>query len=294
VRARICTVGGVASRLVDAGDIKLSVVSEGSGEPVMLVHGGPGVGHHYLEPMLLHLAASYAVYSYDQRACGRSQVGDVTKITLGGSVADLENLRVALGVERWALVGHSFGSIISLLYAARYPERVVSLALTNSAPPVDPREQALFYSNLTGRFTPEQRDTVQEFENRRSYENEDPEEFENYYGAYFGPCFDDAAMAAGFAFGFTKTTAENLWLSFTRLWSDVEEQRPLERAGKIDAPTLVIHSENDPVPESFSRELSALIGDAEYALLNNANHFAFLENPNPLYHVLDPFLAAHS
>ncbi|MGA9594957.1 MAG: alpha/beta fold hydrolase [Acidimicrobiia bacterium] len=284
----------MVSRFVSVGDIKLFVVSEGSGDPVMLVHGGPGIGHYYLKSMIEHLADRFTVYSYDQRASGRSEVGDVGKITLGDSVADLDNLREALGLERFVLLGHSFGSIIALLYAARYPERVVSLALINPAPPVDPDEQALFYSDLRGRFTPEQRARVEDFENRKLYENADPEEFREYYGAYFGPCFDDAGNARGFDFGFTKTTAQNLWLSFTRLWADVEVQRPLERAEDIVAPTLVVHCENDPIPESFPRRLSSLIGGAEYVVLNDVNHFAFFENPGPFYRVLDPFLDAHS
>ena len=89
----------MVSRFVSVGDIKLFVVSEGSGDPVMLVHGGPGIGHYYLKSMIEHLADRFTVYSYDQRASGRSEVGDVGKITLGDSVADLDNLGETRGLE---------------------------------------------------------------------------------------------------------------------------------------------------------------------------------------------------
>ena len=57
-----------------------------------------------------------------------------------------------------------------------------SLALINPAPPVDPDEQVLFYSDLRGRLTPEQRARVEDSENRKLYENSrDPEEFREYY-----------------------------------------------------------------------------------------------------------------
>jgi proline iminopeptidase len=99
------------------------------GRPVAIVHGGPGGGcnstmRRYHDP------ARYRIVLFDQRGCGRSLPhASLEANTTWHLVADMERLRIHLGIERWQLFGGSWGSTLSLAYAQTHPERVSELVL---------------------------------------------------------------------------------------------------------------------------------------------------------------------
>jgi proline iminopeptidase len=105
-----------------------------AGKPAIVLHGGPGSGcvpfwRGYFNP------AVYRVVLFDQRGCGRSTphasdpAADLASNTTHHLVADIEQLRVHLGIERWLVVGGSWGSTLALAYAERSPERVSEMVL---------------------------------------------------------------------------------------------------------------------------------------------------------------------
>ncbi len=104
------------------------------GKPAVVLHGGPGSGctpdhRRWFDP------AAYRIVLLDQRNCGRSTppasdpATDLSTNTTGHLIADLELLRSRLGIERWLVFGGSFGSVLGLAYAQRYPRRVTELVL---------------------------------------------------------------------------------------------------------------------------------------------------------------------
>jgi proline iminopeptidase len=93
------------------------------------VHGGPGGG---CNPLMrrYHDPKRYRIILFDQRGCGRSAPhASLEENTTWDLVADMERLRQHLNIERWQLLGGSWGSTLSLLYAEMYPERVSELIL---------------------------------------------------------------------------------------------------------------------------------------------------------------------
>ena len=100
-----------------------------AGMPLVFIHGGPGGGslpHHrrYYDPSF------WRIVLYDQRGAGRSTpAADLTDNTTEHLVADIERLRVHLGIDRWLLFGGSWGSTLALVYAQAYPQRVLGLVL---------------------------------------------------------------------------------------------------------------------------------------------------------------------
>ena len=99
------------------------------GRPVLFLHGGPGAGagavhRRFFDP------AYWRVVIFDQRGAGRSRpMGSLTDNTTSDLVADIERLRVHLGVERWLLFGGSWGSTLALAYAQAHADRVRGLVL---------------------------------------------------------------------------------------------------------------------------------------------------------------------
>jgi pimeloyl-ACP methyl ester carboxylesterase len=117
-------------RKIDVADATLYVEEEGSGEPMILINGGPGGTHHYFHPWFSRAKEYARVIYYDQRGTGLS---DFTPGTNGYSVeqavADLERIRTALGIDQWVLLGYSYGGFLAQYYATLHPEHVSGLIL---------------------------------------------------------------------------------------------------------------------------------------------------------------------
>lgn len=124
------------------------------GVPVLLVHGGPGAGiepyhRRFLDPNV------YRMVLFDQRGAGRSTPhASLESNTTQHLLADLELLREHLGINRWLLLGGSWGSALSLLYAESHPQRVLGLILRGIFL-CRPREIRWFYQDGAGRVFPE-------------------------------------------------------------------------------------------------------------------------------------------
>jgi proline iminopeptidase len=123
--------------LLDAGDGQLvywEVCGNPDGRPAVVLHGGPGSGctpgwRRYFDP------DAYRIVLFDQRGCGRSRphasspVIDLSTNTTAHLIADIELLRRHLDVDRWLVLGGSWGSTLGLAYAERHPDRVSELVL---------------------------------------------------------------------------------------------------------------------------------------------------------------------
>src|SRR5579862_1167836 len=100
-----------------------------AGMPAAFLHGGPGAGatpthRRFFDPSF------YRIVVFDQRGAGRSTpVGETRDNTLAHLVADIERLRVHLGIQRWLVFGGSWGSTLALAYAEAFPERCLGLVL---------------------------------------------------------------------------------------------------------------------------------------------------------------------
>lgn len=97
--------------------------------PVLFIHGGPGLGssenhRRYFNPALYH------IINFDQRGCNRSLPQRETRNnTTNDLLADIELIRNHLGIQRWLIFGGSWGATLGLLYAEKYPNRVLGMVL---------------------------------------------------------------------------------------------------------------------------------------------------------------------
>lgn len=104
-----------------------------SGTPVVFLHGGPGQGSQTFARFAgPELERSNRMVYLDQRGSGRSEKHWKKEYSLALMVDDLEQLRKAMRVDRIALIGHSFGTVLAIEYAAKYPQHVSHLVLTGA------------------------------------------------------------------------------------------------------------------------------------------------------------------
>jgi proline iminopeptidase len=107
--------------------------SEGQGEPLLLIPGGPGAGHGYFHPYFSALRTRARVIYFDPFGIGKSdRAKNPAEYTLDGEVADIEALRAALHLGPINLLGHSYGGIVAETYAVKYPQSVKRLILSNT------------------------------------------------------------------------------------------------------------------------------------------------------------------
>ncbi len=112
--------------------------TRGDALPVIAVNGGPGLSHAYMmmNDLWLQVARDRMVILYDQRGTGASQrVAMGAPQTMDAQVADLEAVRAHFGIRQIALVGDSYGGFLVMAYAAKHPEHVAKLVLSDSPPP---------------------------------------------------------------------------------------------------------------------------------------------------------------
>jgi proline iminopeptidase len=152
--------------VLDVGDghrIYWESVGSPSGAPAVYLHGGPGSGarpgsRRYFDPH------GYRAVLFDQRGCGRSRPlasgpgADLSTNTTDHLVADIERLRQYLGIERWVVVGASWGVTLALVYAQRHPERVRGMVL--GAVTAGTRKETTWITRDMGRVFPQRWDDL--------------------------------------------------------------------------------------------------------------------------------------
>jgi proline iminopeptidase len=153
-----------ACGLLDVGDgdqIYWETCGSPAGKPAVFLHGGPGGGATAAHRRLFDPAA-YRIVLLDQRNCGRSQPHaaqpdiDLSANTTVLLVGDLERLREHLGIERWLVLGGSWGSTLALSYAQAHPDRVTDLVLRGVYVVLDADEPWCFAEGGVSRLFPDE------------------------------------------------------------------------------------------------------------------------------------------
>jgi proline iminopeptidase len=267
--------------------ISLNVKVIGHGYPLLLMHGGPGADLYTLMSFK-RLAKQFTLVFYDHRCNGRSEGAEVATMTMENLTADADALRQALGFEKWAVLGHSFGGQVALEYALRYPQSVSHLLLVDTAG--DSRwsqENAPKVLEQRG-FSPEIVDLSRRFLNGQT----EPKEMYpslmklgNAYNPYTGLKQLPHMLIMGVQ---TKLRPEAHIFGARQFkgWT------VMDRLGEIQAPTLVIAGREDfQFPPEHQEELAAGIPNARLVLIDRAGHNPHDERPVETLAAIRSFLA---
>ncbi|HSR48837.1 MAG TPA: alpha/beta fold hydrolase [Anaerolineales bacterium] len=111
----------MAGELISIGDTRLYVESRGDGTPLIVLHGGPGLDHRSFGDYLDPLADRHRLLLVDQRSQGRSDPAPASTWSLEQMAADVTALARNLNLERYAVLGHSYGAFVALQHAVDFP-----------------------------------------------------------------------------------------------------------------------------------------------------------------------------
>ena len=259
----------------------------GSGPLVVVLHGGPGASHDYLLPQYDLLANGRTLFYYDQRGGGRSPVSRDTPVGWREHVADLEEIRGELGLDRLTLCGYSWGGLLAVLYLLEHPDRVERLALVSPAS-ITAEDRQQFEQEFARRMqTPEikqERDALR----ASGLRDKDPEAyqrraFELSVAGYFRD-FHDARNLTPFRVA--ARTQDAVWRSLGRYDLRPRIRETMPRASLL--PPLVVHGTFDPIPIAGSRDLAALVHAKLVEL--PVGHCPHVEATEDFVRALDDFL----
>jgi len=256
--------------------------------PVAFVlHGGPGGDHTGFKPGMSPLAAHMQLVYIDHRGHGRSADGDPALYTLDENVADLEALRLHLGLGPVVVIGTSYGGMVAMAYAARYPASVSKLVLIVTAADGGFRARAKRLIEEHG--TPDQQRVCALLWEGRF---ETAEQMQDYY-AVMGPLYSkayDPAQAAP-----TRSRASYTPAAINNAFKPDGflarmDLRP--ELGRITAPTLILAGRHDWIcPPDYSEELHRLIAGSKLHVFENSSHSIRADEPEALNAMIADFVA---
>ena len=281
------------SKTVPVGDIEIACTIVGEGTPLVVLHGAIGLGSTYMRA-LDPWGDELQLIHYDQRGSGNTPVGDVQRVSFAGGVEDLEGLRQGLGLGRIQVLGHSAGAYLAALYAAEHPATTAAVVLLNPGPPLAPALMKRFGKTMSSRRTPDDDTARKAIEESKDFKAGQPQALERHQLNTFIPFFKERATVEQVSLGFTEITAANVQQGPQRMMGSLGVLDPIRKFAGIEAPTLVVHSELDPIPSEWSRFLAASIPNADFALIEGGSHFPMVEDTEQLRTTVMPWLSKHS
>ncbi|HSA99882.1 MAG TPA: alpha/beta hydrolase [Anaerolineales bacterium] len=299
--------------LVESG-IELAHFAVGEGRNVLVVHGGPG--EPFTQPMsgLAPLTSEFRFHYYDQRGCGEStrpidrfespnmyqnmKTLDQT-LGLGAQLADIEHIRQILGDEKLILIGHSWGGFLASLFAAEFPEHVEALILISPAntlvmpqPDADSDLFAAVRAKLPADEQAEFDAFMQEYMDFNALfqkSEADLVAMNEQFGKYYLQVADIETSAPLPEQG--KPGGWMVWAGYVSMGQRHDYRLALR---DVTIPVLVIHGADDLQSEAATRLYADAFPNTQFAVIENAGHFSFEEQPDRFAAIVKSFLEGYA
>jgi len=275
---------------VDFNGLFLYYTELGEGQPLIVLHGGPGGSHNYFLPYLLPLARTNRLIFMDERGSGRSgKLENASGYTVENMVEDVEALRKALGLRSINLLGHSFGGVIAQAYALKYQNNLSHLILANTFDST--RELNEVWARLKLKVDPEHLQRIEQLEKEGLFNKGKPWEHGRYTAEY-------AELAWGWAYYpymYENRPSPNYnplgnlglaWDVFREMSGsggeflidgNMTSIEYAERLHTVRVPTLIIGGEHDEISSSMANEMHANIAGSQMVVLPKSRHMTFVD-----------------
>ena len=279
---------------IEVPDGKVWYQSVGHGEPLLLLHGGPGATSTYLEALMGLADEGYQVVRYDQLGSGQSdQPDDPSLWTVDHFVRELEVVRAALGFERMHLLGQSWGSFLALEYALHHPERLQTVTLYSGAASTMQCFDGM--NSLRHQLPPETVETMARYEAAHDYENP------AYLAAVQILLDRHLCRVQPWPDELTRSMENMGTAVYNTMWGPNEftltgnlaswDRR--DRLGEIVTPALIVCGRYDEVIPACSETMHAGIPNSRLQIFENSSHLCHMEEPELFFPLLLGFLREH-
>jgi proline iminopeptidase len=277
--------------LVDVGDTRLHVTERGSGDlPLFVLHGGPGLDHTMFGSYLDPLGDVCRLLLVDERGGGRSEPSPPETWTLAHHAADVDALADALELDRYAVLGHSFGAFIALQHAVDFTGRPAATVVSSGIP----HERFLDHVDRElAAFEPvELREQVQSSWARESQARTQADveallvdQLPFHFADPRDPRIDDIRAAMGDAI----YAPDVLRAAASESYGGIVVE---DRLGEVSHPVLVLAGRHDRTCSIEAAEtMAAGLPDAELVVFEASGHMTFVEENEAYLDAVHGFLA---
>lgn len=261
------------------------------GIPILVLHGGPGVPHDYLEP-LAGLADERPVVFYDQLGCGNSDTPDDTSLwNIERFVEELHQVREALGLKKVHIIGQSWGTSLAVDYLlTKHPNGVVSLIL--SGPLLSTSRWIEDQQAYIAELPKETRETITKCEDAGEF---DSPEYQKAMSAYYKihvcrlapwpECLNRSISKMNVAI------YECMWgpSEFT-VTGALKEYERTDRLKEIEVPVLLTCGQHDEATPETTKHYHNNLPESELYVFEDASHEHHLEKTREYIAVVRDFL----
>ncbi len=249
----------------------------GSGDPVLFLHGGPGLFHDYLVQPFRQLSSNYELIFFDQRGSGASSALNPNRaIYINDFVADIEALRQALNFSTFTLIGHSWGGLLAVLYAVKFGKNLKSMILVDPAPGNSSFDK-IGRNTIQNRLTADDREEINSIMQTNPFEKREMDAINRFVQINEKPRYFDQSYVSKNKPIFTFDTLTKLQTVSGLLNEELDDYDIYQRIQGLDTKTLVIHGDYDPIPVKSSRKYSEMLTGSRFQLINDCGHFPFIE-----------------
>lgn len=283
---------------LSSNDVRIyyEIVGDATHEPLILLNGGPGFSHDYLQDLRALVPYAQLIF-YDQRGTGKSDKADVSTYTIDSNVEDLENLRRGLGLERVRVLGHSWGGILAQAYILKYPDAVTKLILADTFSSWADLQAT--FDRMLAAVPLETRAIYEKYERAGLYNNGDayPPEYQAALDVAYEPIHISIPLPDYLQDSFAKIAYD----VYRAMWGEESEFRITgtlkdfdfyPRLREIRVPTLVIAGASDMPTIAMAQKTADALPDARLEIFQHSRHFPFLEEPEKFVRVVSQFLGA--
>jgi proline iminopeptidase len=278
---------------VDIGDTRLYVVERGSGYPLLVFHGGPGVDHHSFGDYLDALADEYRLILVDQRSNGRSDRAPEDTWSLRQMAADVGSLARALDLERYAVLGHSYGAFVVLQHAVDFPGDAAQTIVSSGIPSARYLEQ--IDRNLAAFEPVELREQVTEsWEREKSVRTQEEvaqllhDQWPFQFADPHDPRIED----------YERRTAKSIYSTDVLRRFASEEYGGIEvedRLGDVTQPVLVLAGRHDRTCSvEAAQAIAEGVRQGHLVVFESSGHMTFVEQNEAYVRTVRDFLRRHA
>lgn len=285
-------VAGIRMVPVAGGKYKVWTKKIGSGPvKVLLLHGGPGFSHEYLEAMESFLPqAGIEMYYYDQLGCNNSdQPDDPSLWTLARYTTEVEEVRRALGLEHFVLYGHSWGGILAIEYALHHQQHLRGLVISNMTAGVQSfLKRAAFIKN---QLPPDTRARLAALEAKEDYDSPDYQKImmEDLYTKMVCRLQPwPEPLSRTFRHVNDKIYNSMQGKSEFLVTGNLKDWERWDRLHEIKVKALTIGAQYDEMDPQDMKKMAGLMADADYAFCPRGSHMCMWDDQEAYFkHLLD-------
>ncbi len=263
----------------------------GTGKPLLLINGGPGMNSNGFQSLAEKLGNTNLSIIYDQRGTGKSilNVLDSSTITMKLMIDDIESIRKKMKIEKWSILGHSFGGMVASYYTTLYPEHIDKIILSSSGG-IDLDLLTYVQTEINSKLSKDDLDSVNYWTNKIS-EGDTSHYAKLERGRHLAPAYViDKNFIPAIAERLTQgnpTVSQLIWTDLAKMNFNCEN-----KLRSFNKPVLIIQGKHDIIKAETAEKAHKVLSNSKIVFLEHCIHYGWLDNEESYFQNINDFLSS--